>query len=168
VFGEELTMVGHSLFGATPEIKMQTEYFDQDEDLVLDVGTVSKGMVGNLKYTFTGSIDGAVRLTTIINWVLAGHDRWIVELEGDPVSIRADMSGFASLKGDIEHRPGDPTSVTSYVTAVPIVQAIPVVVEAPAGLVYPSVFASCTPDMRALGTRTSIVGGLEAPAAVAG
>lgn len=168
VFGEQLTMCAHSLFGSTPTIELETSYGTADEDIVLDVGTIPKGMVADLSYKFTAAIDGEIRLTTIINWVFAGHDRWIVELRGDPVSIKADMSGFATLDGELEHRPGDPTSVTSYVTGVPIVQAIPVVCEAPAGLVYPSLFASKAPDLRMLGGRGSIVDHGETPAPLAG
>jgi hypothetical protein len=168
VFGEQLSLCARSLYGKRPEIKMETEFTVAEEDVVLDSGTIQKGNVSNLAYTFTASIDGTVRLTTVINWVFSGHDRWIIELEGDPVSIKADMSGFATLDGELEHRPGDPTSVTSYVTATPIVQAIPVVCEAPAGIVYPNLFASKVPDLRSLGGRASIVDNVELAAPVAG
>ncbi|MCZ4519470.1 hypothetical protein O4220_13180 [Rhodococcus ruber] len=158
VFAEELTQVGLALFGKPVEISMQTNYSVADEDLVLKTGTIAKGNVSNLEYIYSATIDGKERLRTVIRWVFSGDDRWIIEVEGKPVSIRADISAYASLVDRSHFRPGDETFLTSYITAMPIIQAISVVCEAAPGFVSPSVFTHHTPDFRDLGTRKSIVG----------
>lgn len=158
VFAEELSMVSESLFGRPVEITMDTEYGVAAEDLDLGHGVIKKGQVQDLEFTYTGTIDGVVRLKTVIRWVYSGEDRWIIEVEGKPVSLRADISAFASLKDQSHFRPGDDVFLTSYVTAMPMVQAIPVVCDAEPGLVFPSTFASYSDDLRRLGTRSSIVG----------
>ena len=151
-------MVSLALFGTPAEISSETKYHVAAEDLELKTGVIKKGTVQDLEYIYTGTIDGKTRLKTTVRWVFSGEERWIIEVEGKPVSIRADISAYASLAGRSHFRPGDDTFLTSYVTAMPMIQAIPVVCEAAPGMVYPRVFAHHVPDMRILGTRQSIVG----------
>jgi hypothetical protein len=158
VFAAELTMVSVALFGTPAKITMETKYHVAEQDLELKTGVIKKGSVQDLEYTYTGVIDGRTRLKTTVRWIFSGDERWIIEAEGKPVSLRADITAFASLTDRSHFRPGDDTFLTSYVTAMPMVQAIPVVCEADPGLVYPSVFAHHTPDLRTWGKRRSIVG----------
>lgn len=156
--GEALTMMARTLFDRTPEIGLHADFAIAEEDIHLPKGLVAKGKVSDLKFTFTASIDGEVRLTTVLNWTFTKPERWLIEIEGDPVSVRADINGYASLDGEQMYRPGDTLRVGSYCTAMPAVQAIPMVCDAPPGVVYPTVFTNAMPDMRALATRSSIGG----------
>jgi hypothetical protein len=158
VFGEELSMVSEALYGRSAEIGMETAYRLADEDLVLEGGTIEKGLVNGLSHTYTARIDGEPRLVTTINWMVTGDNEWRMDLEGKPVSFHLDLAAFASVEQRLAFHPGDPTGTTQYVTAMPMIQAIPVVCDGEPGLVYPSIFANATPDLRTLATRTSIVG----------
>ena len=42
------------------------------------------------------------------------------------------------------------TPIAYYATALPMLQAIPVVVDAAPGIVYPTVFTTAVPDLRQL------------------
>lgn len=150
IFAEELNLVSSYIFGQPVKVTVETNYGVADEDVVLPTGTIAKGTVKDIEYVYSGAIDGKLRLRTTIRWVFSGDDRWKVQIEGDPVSLEADISAFASLKDRSHFRPGDPTYLTSYVTAMPMIQAIPVVCEAPPGIVYPTVFSHSAPDYRAM------------------
>ena len=73
------------------------------------------------------------------------------------MSLRCEFEAFASLKGDLKHRPGNQMGPHQFVTIMPAIQAIPVVVGHKPGIVVPSVFANCVPDFRQLENRSSIV-----------
>lgn len=150
VFAEELSMVGQGLFGKPVEVTMDVAYTVADAELVLPTGTIPKGNVRDLEYTYTGFIDGKARLKTTIRWLFSGEERWIIGVEGKPVSIKADISAYASLVDRSHFRPGDDTFLTSYITAMPMIQAIPVVCSAKPGLVYPSLFSHYVSDFRQL------------------
>lgn len=129
--------------------------------------TIPKGRVYAMTHAFIGYLDGRPRLTTSVNWYLRkkncpfpvkSSDYWSFELEGSPVSLRCEVSAFASLHGELEHRPGDPTCATWNAAAVVMIQAIPVVCSHKPGIVYPSVFASASPDLRRMEGRKTLVG----------
>jgi hypothetical protein len=135
--------------------------------------TVERGRILGMTHTFTGYVDGEPRVRTRVNWFLGpehspfeqkSDDKWHVEIEAKPVSIRGDFEAFASLKGDQKFRGDDPTPPFMYVTGMPLVQAIPIVVAAEPGFVTPSVFANCVPDFRVLADRRSLVDHPKSPA----
>lgn len=150
VFAEELSMVSQALFGKPVEVKVEARYKVADEDLVLPTGTIKKGNVRDLEYEYVGSIDGKPRLKTTIRWLFTGDERWIIGVEGKPVSIKADITAYASQVERSHRHPGDDTFLTSYITAMPMIQAIPVVCSAEPGLVYPTLFSRYVPDFRQL------------------
>lgn len=82
----------------------------------------------------------------------------VIEIEGKPTSVKCNVALQASWRDDLVFVDGDTTSPLYWASSVPLIQAIPVVCGHEAGIVYPSVFASCAPDLRMLETRTSLVG----------
>jgi hypothetical protein len=157
-YEEALSMITLSLWGAKPDVAFDADFEVAEELLELPRGAVAKGKVADLKFMFTGSIDGVPRIEAHLNWTFTKNERWVIEIEGDPVSLRNEVTGYASLEDERMFRPGDTTRVGHYATAMPVVQAIPMVVEAPPGIVYPTVFTNAMPDMRKLATRESIAG----------
>jgi len=158
VFAEELSMVSQGLFGKPVDVTAKAKYTVADEDVVLPTGTIKKGTVRDLEYEYVGSIDGKPRLRTTIRWLFVGEERWIIGVEGKPVSIKADITAYASLVDRAHARPGDDTFLTSYITAMPLIQAIPVVCSAEPGFVYPTLFTRYVPDFRQLEGRGSVLG----------
>jgi 2,4-diaminopentanoate dehydrogenase len=158
VYSEQLSMVGKSLFGKPVETVMDVECIVADETITLPTGTIEKGNVRDLVFTYTGSVDGTPRLKTTVRWLFSCDERWIIAVEGKPVSISADISAFASLLDKSHARLGDDTALTSYITAMPMIQAIPVVCAAEPGLVYPSLFSHYMTDFRGLSATGSILG----------
>jgi 4-hydroxy-tetrahydrodipicolinate reductase len=129
--------------------------------------TIPKGRVYAMTHSFTGYLDGQPRLITSVNWYLRpknspfrvkSSDYWLFELEGTPVSLRCEVSAFASLRDELAHHPGDQTCATWNAAAVTMIQAIPVVCSHEPGIVYPSVFATASPDLRRMEGRKSLAG----------
>jgi 4-hydroxy-tetrahydrodipicolinate reductase len=174
-FVEYLNMSSLALFGKPLDrVEHTPTYHVADREVLLaktrgaslDM-TIPKGLVHAMTHSFTGYLDGKPRLTTSVNWYLRAEnspfpvksaDCWLIELEGKPVSLRCEIAAFASLHGDLAFYPGDPTSSTWYATAVTMIQGIPIVCSHEPGIVYPSIFATCTPDLRMLEGRRSLVG----------
>lgn len=174
VFVEVLNMSSIALFGVPLDrVDHEPTYHVAEQDVVVsrDAGhsvdfRVEAGHVHAISHTFTGILDGRPRLTIGVNWFLtpehtpfevASGDSWLIQLEGDPVSLRCQIDAFASLTDGLERRTGDETSPTYYVTAAAMIQAIPRVVGHEAGFVYPSIFAMASSDLRRQQTNDSIV-----------
>jgi 4-hydroxy-tetrahydrodipicolinate reductase len=173
-FVQTVSLATQSLFGRAPDrIENKSTYFPVERDVVFETAkgdpidmVVPAGTVGAIQHTFSGIIDGQPRVISGLNWYLRAEDspfkvkaehHWTIEIEGKPTSLRCEFSAFASLKGDQEFYPGDPTSATLYATAAVTIQAIPVVCAHEPGIVYASVFTSATNDLRKLATRKSLV-----------
>ena len=73
-----------------------------------------------------------------------------IKIEGEPVSVKGQFQLMASVEENLERRPGDNTLPAYYATAIPVLQAIPIVCGAKPGIVYANSFANYTPDLRAL------------------
>ncbi|MDD5177617.1 MAG: hypothetical protein PHQ05_14460 [Sterolibacterium sp.] len=174
-FGSSLNMGSMALFGRHLDRVVHTpKYFFAERDIVLDKSkgdpmdlTIPKGRVHAMTHAFTGFLDDEPRLTISVNWFLRPHNSpfpiksencWFIELEGTPVSLRCEIGAFASLKDNLEFYPGDPTSSTWYATAVPMIQAIPVLCAHEPGIVYPNIFATSNTDLRRLEGRQTVAG----------
>jgi 2,4-diaminopentanoate dehydrogenase len=174
-FVEILNMGSIALFGRPLDrVDHEPTYHVADHDIVLSKAeghamdlTVPKGHIHALTHAFTGILDGKPRLGITVNWFLrpenapfelTSEDSWLIEMEGEPVSVRCQINAMASLKDNLERRPGDQTSSTYYVTGAALIGAIPVVVAAAPGFVYPSIFSTATTDLRRLEDRGDIVG----------
>lgn len=174
-FVEILNMGSIALFGQPLDrVVHEPTHYVAETDIVLAKSQgdpmdmkITKGHVSAMTHSFTGYLDDRPRLSIAVNWFLRAKNSpfpvksehsWRVELEGRPVSLRCDIGAFASLEADLEFRPGDNTTSTYYLTAVTMVQAIPVLCGHEPGIVYPSVFAHATTDLRTLEGRRSVVG----------
>ncbi len=174
-FHETLNFAAMSIYGKMlDEFKMSSTYFTTDEGFELSEADgdpfdmkFSKGSVKAATHRFDGYIDGKLRLTaTASGYLSAEHSpfegkpdsSWDIEIEGKPTSVKCNVAIQASFRDNLVFHPGDTTSPLYYATAVPIIQSIPVVCGHEPGVVYPSVFASCAPDLRLLENRKSLVG----------
>ena len=81
---------------------------------------------------------------------VTGGDNWTILIEGEPTSIKAQIDMKASIVNDQRFAPGDLTLPAYYATSVPMLQAVPLVVDAAPGILWPNVFSSFKPDLREL------------------
>lgn len=174
-FHETLNLASMSIYGKMlDQFKMSSTYFTTDEAFALSEANgdpfdmaFPKGSVKGATHRFDGYIDGKLKLTaTASGYLSAKHSpfpdkkdsSWDIEIEGKPTSVQCTVAVQASFRDKLVFTPGDTTSPLYYATAVPIIQSIPVVCGHEPGIVYPSVFASCAPDLRLLEKRKSLVG----------
>lgn len=115
-----------------------------DRDILLPQATVEAGTIGAVGHEWVGYADREPFLTCEACWYLADHLRpewaadtegaWVITVEGRP-SARLVLEVTASLDAGLAEYPGDPTPPSWYFTSVPMVQAIPLVIAAPPGVV---------------------------------
>lgn len=172
---ETMNMVSMSLYGKPLE-KLELDYkiFPAEKafELSREKGDpvdlkVAEGHVAAFSYYFNGYVDGQPRLQMSLNWFCLEENSpftgkpdstWDIEIEGKPTSLKCSTQALASVKDNLIFHPGDPTSPTWYATAVPLLQAIPIACSHEPGIIYPSTFASCAPDLRLLEKRKTIIG----------
>ncbi len=175
-FFEELNLASLSLYGKPLEkFEFHTDYHLTDEDFEMSVASghqfdmmFSAGTVKAQTHHFQGFVDGEPKLYSRAKWYFTREQSpfgekdcvWDIEIEGRPTSVKASIALKASFRDNLFYRPGDDTNPEYYATAVTLVQAVPVVCGHEPGIVYPSIFASCAPDLRLLETRKSIVDGV--------
>lgn len=116
--------------------RVETDHrvFPASEDLTVAAGTIREGGVSHVNWRWHGVVCGARRLTMSIHWHMeAAHldepepPLWRIHVRGQP-GVR--------LAVDLEKRAGDttPTSVEQLGLAGMVLNAIPVVCEAPPGV----------------------------------
>lgn len=171
---ESMEMVAQSIYGqGLDRFEVEPSFHVADDELVLDRAkgdaitmTIPAGHIYAMTYTFTGYVGGMPRMRISVNWFLGEHnspfeyksdDVWKLEIKAEPVSLRCQFEAFASLDGNTKFRDGDECSPFMYLTAMPLVQGIPIAVAAKPGFVVPSVFANCVPDFRELEDRRTLV-----------
>lgn len=174
-FVETLNMLSMSLWGKLlDKFEFKTDHYTCDEAFELSVANgdpfdmkFAKGTVKALAHKFEGYIDGELKLYAATNNFLSPEhspfegkkdSTWDIEIEGKPTSVKSTIVAQASFKDNLVFYPGDKTSPLYYASVAPILQSIPVVCGHEPGIVYPSTFASCAPDLRLLETRKSVVG----------
>jgi len=114
-------------------------------DLTVAAGTIRKGTVSATEWRWHGIVAGERFLTLSIIWTMdptspryAGRDHWTIRMHGKP--------GVVMTINLIEpDEPGVRTTAAQYVTAGPVIRAIPLVVAAPPGIFEPSVFGAWSP-----------------------
>ncbi|MET0657074.1 MAG: hypothetical protein ABW110_02815 [Steroidobacteraceae bacterium] len=171
---ESMNIASLSLWGRRLDrFEHKPFYYLAEKEFVLDRKKgdridmhVPQGYVKAMTHHFHGYIDDTVRLTIRCNWFLTPSftpfdkedSTWDIEIEAKPISIKCTTHALASIKDNLEFRPGDKTSPTWWATIIPAIQAIPMVCAHEPGIVYPTVFANAVPDLRTLATRKSVVG----------
>lgn len=115
------------------------------DDLTVAAGVIRKGTVVATEWRWHGIVDGERFLTLAIIWTMdptlpryAGRDHWTVRMTGRPTVVM-------TLNLVEPDDPGVRTTAAQYVTAGPVVRAIPHVVAAPPGIFEPDVFGHWTP-----------------------
>jgi 2,4-diaminopentanoate dehydrogenase len=108
----------------------------------LPLATIAAGTLGALTLRWEGFVDDDL-FFVVEAFYYCGPDLrpaeavaeecWIVEIDGRP-SIRAAVDSLASLGNGASRYEGDPTAPGYYAIAAPMIQAIPLVVDAPPGI----------------------------------
>lgn len=138
-------------------IESEKKYFVAREDIQLIPTIVRKGTRSGVNLLYYAIVEGRRFITLEEIWytdlrdlpegLLAG-DYYTITIEGEPVSVRCKFELLASVEKNIEFLPGDLTTPAYYATAIPIIQAIPIVCGAKPGIVYSNAFANFVPDLR--------------------
>jgi 4-hydroxy-tetrahydrodipicolinate reductase len=112
------------------------------KDIELPFTTIAAGTLSTMALRWHGYI-GEDLFYTVETLYYCGADSrpaeavaeecWIVEIEGRP-SVRATVDSLSSIRDGTMRYEGDPTSPGYYATAVPLIQAIPSIVDGPAGI----------------------------------
>lgn len=116
-----------------------------DTDLTVKAGVIRKGTVVATEWRWHGIVDDAPFLTLAIIWTMdptlpryAGRDHWTVRMTGRPNVVM-------TLNLVEPDEPGVRTTAAQYITAGPVIRAIPAVVAAPPGIFEPPVFGPWRP-----------------------
>jgi 2,4-diaminopentanoate dehydrogenase len=168
MFVESVTFACVALFGRTPErVEHNPIYEPSREDVAAESITIHKGKTRFVRHMFNAILDGKPRVTIELLWYVrhedapfrdeGGSDKWKIEIEGKPTSLKMTLEAVASIDRNLELHPGDPTIPSYYATASVLLQAVPVVVAAPPGIVYATTFTNSVEDFHRLATRKSLV-----------
>lgn len=150
----------HILGHDVDRIEVKSTFTPAREDLYLEASgvTIKKGEVACWEHTWTGIVDDKpfFYLDEIFYLgqdycpVPTKGDHYRIQIEGRPTSVNMQMDLMASVEKDLHYREGDNTTPGYYATAMPMIQAIPIVCEAKPGIVYPKTFAHYAKDYRDL------------------
>ncbi|MFI1801856.1 hypothetical protein ACH427_31570 [Streptomyces sp. NPDC020379] len=112
------------------------------EDINLGFTTIKRGTLGTLRLRWDGYVADRVACTFEMLYYCGETMRppeavaaecWIIEIEGRP-SVRVTLDMVASIRHGTTRYDHDPTTPGYYASAAPLLQAIPLVVDAPAGI----------------------------------
>jgi hypothetical protein len=141
VFGEAVALVADALGVELDEIVCEAEYAATTEDVVMDSWTIEKGCVAGVYASWQGRVDGRTVIDVNVRWK-KGHtlDReWPIE-EGHVIQV----DGLPTVRCRLEYLPPADFQATTFaefmvlgmiMTAMPAINAIPLVVAAPPGIV---------------------------------
>lgn len=114
-------------------------------DIVTPAIEIRKDRVGCVSYAWTAYANGKPFYTTEVFWYVSpamrpsfavGDDCWTVTIEGRP-SLKVTVESMGSFAKGIKMLPDEPTPPGYYTTVIALLQAVPMVVAAPAGLLLP-------------------------------
>jgi 2,4-diaminopentanoate dehydrogenase len=168
MFVEAVTFASMTLFGRQPDRVEHTPVYEPSkEDVSAGDFKIRKGETRFVRHQFNAIIDGKPRVTIELLWHVlhddapfrdeGGSDKWKIQIEGKPTSIKLTVEALASIERNQELHPGDPTIPSYYTTATVLLQAVPVVCAAPPGLVYATSFTNAVNDFRRLAARKTMV-----------
>jgi hypothetical protein len=155
MYRDAIGRFAHDLFGAGPDDVVITGDYRcivADHAVSVEGLDIAPGQALTIIHEHRASIDGHHFFTNEEYWYLGpeqrpfdgfeGSSNYIIEIEGEPASLRLTM--------DLESVMGTRIPVTTYITAVPLLQAAPMVCAAPAGLMYQSARPHWATDLRTL------------------
>jgi 2,4-diaminopentanoate dehydrogenase len=163
MFVESVSFACMALYGRAPErIDHTPIYQPSREDIAAESITIPRGRTQFVRHVFDAILDGKPRVTIELLWYVrredapfreegGAHDKWKIEIEGKPASLRMTLEALASVDRNEETRP------SYYVTSSVLLQAVPVVCAAPPGFVYATTFTNAVPNFRRLAERKTLV-----------
>jgi hypothetical protein len=75
-------------------------------------------------------------------------DGWIVEIQGQPTSVKVHMDTMHSVRNNQRFNGDDHTLARYYATAISMIQTIPITVAAGTGIRYAPVYEQYVSDLR--------------------
>ncbi|GAA4261151.1 NAD(P)H-dependent amine dehydrogenase family protein [Dactylosporangium darangshiense] len=142
LYAETLRFMGDAMGVRYDRIEPDHHLELATEDIAVAAGTIRKGTVAATEWRWHGVVAGERFVTLSIIWTMdpqrpryAGRDHWTIRLHGRP--------GVVMTVNLVEpDDPGVRTTAAQYVTAGPVIRAIPLVLAAPPGIMRPSVFGA--------------------------
>jgi 2,4-diaminopentanoate dehydrogenase len=141
VFGEAVAMVADALDVELDEIVCEEEYARTTEDVVMDSWTIEADHVAGVAASWRGRVGGRTVVELNVRWrkgqTLAPD--WTIE-EGHVITV----DGLPTVRAKLEYLPPPDFEATTFadfmvigmvMTAMPAINAIPYVVDAPPGIV---------------------------------
>jgi len=142
VFGEAVAMVADALGVELDEIVCEEEYAQTTEDVVMASWTIPAGHVAGVAASWQGRIGGRTIIELSVRWKKGStlEPAWVIEKDGWVITVEGMPTVIASLDflppPDFEAETiEDFMAIGHIITAVPALNAIPVVVSAPPGIV---------------------------------
>ncbi|MBR9808426.1 MAG: hypothetical protein GYB49_14510 [Alphaproteobacteria bacterium] len=134
MFEDVVASVAHSLGWTLDDIERRHRMLPSGRDLEIRAGKIAKGTANHIDWRWSGMKDGAEKVALNIAWAMndehvqgADHDLWQIAVKGVP-----DVSVAFGVQRP-EAYPGR-TSAEQLAVAGSVVNAIPTLVNAPAGL----------------------------------
>ena len=142
VFGEAVAMVADALGVELDEIVCEEEYAQTTEDVVMASWTIPAGHVAGVAASWQGRIRGRTIIDLGVRWKKGStlEPAWVIEKDGWVITVEGLPTVTASLDflppPDFEAETIEEfMAIGHIITAVPALNAIPVVVSAPPGIV---------------------------------
>ena len=141
VFGEAVAMVADSLGVELDAIVCEEEYAQTTEDVVMASWTIPAGHVAGVAASWQGRIGGRTIIDLSVRWKKGStlEPPWVIEKDGWVITVEGMPTVIASLDflppPDFQAETIEEFMVIGHIiTAVPALNAIPVVVSAPPGI----------------------------------
>jgi hypothetical protein len=141
VFAEAVAMVADALGVELDEIVSESEFAQATEDVVMPSWTIPRGHVAGIAASWQGRVESRTVIDLNIRWKkgdtldpdwVIEKDGWVIAIEGLPtVTASIDFRPPPDFKGETLK---DFLTIAGIITAVPALNAIPAVVDAPPGI----------------------------------
>jgi hypothetical protein len=141
VFGEAVTMVADALGVELDDIVCEAEYAETTEDVVMDSWTIAAGCVAGVAASWQGRVGDRTVVELNVRWKKGQtlQPDWVID-EGHVITVH----GRPTVRSKLEYLPPPDFEATTFqdfmvigmiMTAMPAINAIPYVVDAPPGIV---------------------------------
>lgn len=161
LYRDSIYFAAERLFGAKPSevrVDITTRGIPAEKTLACGPVVIEPGQAKTIVYEMKGYVRDHHFYTGEEYWFLGPENRtisgfegacsYLVEISGNPAGVR--------MRLDIESNAKDDASITSYITAAPMVQAIVPVCAAEPGFMTMEPLAYCATDLRRLVVRHNV------------
>ncbi len=143
MYAEVIALLAHRLGLQLERVEADHSVVPAPKDIQGKAGLVRAGSVGATEWCWHGIIAGQRMITLSVNWIMgttmpgyANYDHWKIAVRGKP--------GIDITMNLVEPRnTGAKTRSEQYAVAGSVINAIPEVCAAPAGIFHPPLFAPC-------------------------